>query len=86
MENCHSTPGTVKGHTKYLGDTDNFLLSTLHRLRGKLYSKHTLLGRNKHCKKYIVRFRVSHCVDCFLLLQRDWCFRGFGSWTKFNMI
>lgn len=67
MESCHSTPDRVKGHTKYLGDIDNFLLSTLHRFRGKLYSKRTLLGRNKHCKKYIVHFRVSDCVDSFLL-------------------
>lgn len=64
-ENWPSPPETMKGYTIHLGKTDNFLLSTLHREWEKLNSKHTLLGRNKNCKKCVVHFWVPYWVDCF---------------------
>lgn len=64
-ENWPSPPETMKGHTIHLEETDNFLLSTLHREWEKLNAKHTLLGRNKNCKKCVVHFWVPYLVDGF---------------------
>jgi len=60
MENWHSIPGTIKGHI-CLGDTENFLLSMSYILRGKLFSKHTLFGRNENRKKCIVHLSALWC-------------------------
>lgn len=60
MQNWHSVPGTMNGRA-WLGDNESFLLSTSYTLRGKLFSKHTLFGRNENRKKCIVHLSALGC-------------------------